>query len=642
MAGGTPRYTTSAPYCRRCLACSALAAPPRAGTLHVAGVDNEADCARERACNWKRFAAVVRSTSTGAEKTSVRILCASGGAPSPLSAPHCVQFTISPEPVRAPAHVELCVRWTVLVIRESLSSNAMSLGALLSYMSALIRLTAAKGSRTHSQPSAFAPSDPANSSSAVSAHSAALATRCRRDCFYPGCKQLTRLSQGISQSLRGALQGGARGNMSAEGWSGVRQLILLRTKRKAAEAALSSFMIAAAENENDAARREPAPASTLVLNCFVDIISQQVCRAERIAIAQLHSQGSVQDFHPSIMSIALAEFYHMLLLMQVSFASLCPCLTVADASAGGPAFTSSSVNIVLRSSRACLIRVIHVTLTAEAVQRCMRQTTRMIVAQIGNDVLNPSTAVTEQVCLRRCMLMLQKVQLWLLGFTAPLSHQIHKLQQPCAWLLIEHGDISLVQLQDMAECLFPPQIMKDLSTPAESAAKVSTCFLGSSFEQHVLLALLHPLITLPLDSTVKGATAAAPDARDDGPVASAWCDCSVFVHTLHCMRMSIRKFVQSFNSIGKPSHPQSLDFLKFVHDLQVSTLPEHALMSLSRRAGASAARNIAVCALQLATPHTIASFDPLPRASAQQSHRFVCGAGSAPNRCAVPRNTASH
>jgi hypothetical protein len=164
----------------------------------------------------------------------------------------------------------------------------MSLGALLGYMSALIRLTAAKGSHTHSQPSqsAFGPSDPANYSSALSAHSGALASRYKRECFYPGCEQLTRLSQGISQSLRDALQGGARGNMSAEGWSGVRQLILLRTKRKAAEAALSSFMIATAENENDAAhaRREPAPASTLVLNCFVDIISQQVCHAERAAL----------------------------------------------------------------------------------------------------------------------------------------------------------------------------------------------------------------------------------------------------------------------------------------------------------------------------------------------------------------------
>jgi hypothetical protein len=273
------------------------------------------------------------------------------------------------------------------------------------------------------------------------------------------------------------------------------------------------------------------------------------------------------------MSIALAEFYHMLLVMQVSLTAFCSCLTVPHAAAGGPAFASSSVNIVFRSSSSCLIRVIHVILTAAAVQRCMRQTTRLIVAQIGSDVCNPSTAMTEQVCLRRCMLMLQKVQLWLLGFSAPLSHQMHKLQQPCAWLLVEPADISLAQLQDMGECLFPQQIMTCLSTPSESAAKVSTCFLGSSFEQHVLLALLHPLITLPLDSTVKKAAAAAPDAREDGRVAAAWCDSSVFVHTLHCMRMSIRKFVQSFNSIGKPSHPQSLDFLKFVHDLQVSTLP---------------------------------------------------------------------
>ncbi len=64
--------------------------------------------------------------------------------------------------------------------------------------------------------------------------------------------------------------------MSAERWSGVRQLILLRTKRKAAEAALSSFMVMGAENDQEHSRQEPAPVSTLVLNCFIDIIGEQV------------------------------------------------------------------------------------------------------------------------------------------------------------------------------------------------------------------------------------------------------------------------------------------------------------------------------------------------------------------------------
>ncbi len=64
--------------------------------------------------------------------------------------------------------------------------------------------------------------------------------------------------------------------MSPEAWSGVRQLILLRTKRKAAEAALNSFMLAGGGGESEQIKQEPAPVSTLVLNCFVDVIGQQV------------------------------------------------------------------------------------------------------------------------------------------------------------------------------------------------------------------------------------------------------------------------------------------------------------------------------------------------------------------------------
>ena len=36
-----------------------------------AGVDNDDDCAFERACEWKRFAIIVHSTCTGTKRTSV-------------------------------------------------------------------------------------------------------------------------------------------------------------------------------------------------------------------------------------------------------------------------------------------------------------------------------------------------------------------------------------------------------------------------------------------------------------------------------------------------------------------------------------------------------------------------------------------
>jgi hypothetical protein len=134
---------------------------------------------------------------------------------------------------------------------------------------------------------------------------------------------LTLVSKGITSALRDTLQGGVSPHMSSQRWSGVRQLILLRTKRKAAEAALSSFMLASADGERARQQEEPTPVSTLVLNCFVDVIGQQVCCAcaERV---DGHVTGAIlnlffrmQHFHPSIMSIALAEFHRMLLLMQV-------------------------------------------------------------------------------------------------------------------------------------------------------------------------------------------------------------------------------------------------------------------------------------------------------------------------------------
>ena len=87
---------------------------------------------------------------------------------------------------------------------------------------------------------------------------------------------MTCTSQAITSTLRASLQGR---NMSAEAWCGVRQLLLLRTKRKAAEAALSTFMLAGDDKEVAQNGLAPTPVSTLVLNCFIDVIGQQVWRS---------------------------------------------------------------------------------------------------------------------------------------------------------------------------------------------------------------------------------------------------------------------------------------------------------------------------------------------------------------------------
>jgi hypothetical protein len=105
--------------------------------------------------------------------------------------------------------------------------------------------------------------------------------------------------------------------MSCDSWSGVRQLILLRTKRKAAEAALSSFMLSGGDQERQHNYQEPAPLSTLVLNCFIDVIGQQVQRTCLNVQLLLSKFLRMQEFYPSMMSIALAEFHGMLLSMQV-------------------------------------------------------------------------------------------------------------------------------------------------------------------------------------------------------------------------------------------------------------------------------------------------------------------------------------
>ncbi len=167
------------------------------------------------------------------------------------------------------------------------------------------------------------------------------------------------------------------------------------------------------------------------------------------------------------------------------------------------------------------------------------------------------------------MLLLQQLQLWLLGHPMSLSLQMQRLLQARSWLLLEPVNFSLAQLLDMTECLFPSSIMMHLAPLAASAANVSACFLGSAFERHVLLALAHPMMPLPLDRVVTGGASALPHADSADSFSAPLCNSSVFMHALLCVRMSIRQFVQGFNSVGKPSHPQSSEFLKFMHQLQV-------------------------------------------------------------------------
>ena len=204
----------------------------------------------------------------------------------------------------------------------------------------------------------------------------------------------------------------------------------------------------------------------------------------------------------------------------------------------------------------------------------MQQTAGMIIAQIGKpDGGNASTTVTDQVCLRRCMVMLQQLQLWLLGASASLSQRIDKLQLPCAWLQLQPVCLPLTQLRNMLESIFPLQIMSDLPLPSTSAAKINLCYIGSSFERHIMLTLLHPCIKLPLDDVE---TVLSVDEQAALPH-EAWCRASMFMHTLHCLRMALRKFVQGFSSSGKPSYPESAGFLSLIHDLQVCDATHDAL-----------------------------------------------------------------
>jgi hypothetical protein len=203
-----------------------------------------------------------------------------------------------------------------------------------------------------------------------------------------------------------------------------------------------------------------------------------------------------------------------------------------------------------------------------AVQSCMHRTASMMNATAANDG-NASTVVTDQVCLRRCMLYLQKLQLWLLGSSSSLSMHLDNLLLPCAWLHLEPLYLPLMQLRPMTECLFPQRIMSELCSPSEAASDFGSCYCGSAFEVHLLLALLHPSITLPLDDFANKHAPPPADQCNNSRAPAAWHDSSIFIHSLHCLRMAIRKFVQSFSSVGKPSSPQSSEFLKFIHELQV-------------------------------------------------------------------------
>ncbi len=275
-----------------------------------------------------------------------------------------------------------------------------------------------------------------------------------------------------------------------------------------------------------------------------------------------------------------------------------------------------------------------------SVQGCMRLTASMIISQIGTHDGDSVALMTDQVCLRRCMLNLQKLQLWCMGFASFHSSQMYLLQLPCSWLHLQPVKLPLAQLIVMADCLFPSRITCDLPPPSSSAAKISACYLGSAFERHVLLALLHPSITLPLDSVVHGPPPDEQSARAHQSTA-AWCCSSVFMHTLHCMRLATRSFVLGFTSAGKPGHPDCTEFLKFIHELQVMiTLPlwyeSHSFLS-----GAPAAHSVAVVALQHAAARYIALCAPLPQASIRCRPGIKIRAGTAADCLALSRAASS-
>jgi hypothetical protein len=280
----------------------------------------------------------------------------------------------------------------------------------------------------------------------------------------------------------------------------------------------------------------------------------------------------LQEFYPNAMSVALEEFYHVLASMQVnsSFCAFIFALYHLDqfepqVDRQSPA--AASISLSGDSTSLCALPSAQILIL---VQRCMKQTANMMSAAIGAHDDNASTTVTNEVCLRRCVVYLQKLQLWLLGSSSPVERNPEDFLMPCPWLQLKPVYLPLDQLRHVTECLFPRNVMSRLCPASESAAKASSCFIGSEFENHLLLALLHPSITLPMDNFVKMHVPLSPSGHiDHSRDVNTWCDCSMLTHSLQFLRMAVRKFVQSFSCIGKPSDPQSADFLKFVHELQV-------------------------------------------------------------------------
>ena len=289
------------------------------------------------------------------------------------------------------------------------------------------------------------------------------------------------------------------------------------------------------------------------------------------------------------------------------------------------------------------------------VQGCMGLTSSMIISHIGTHDGDSLASITDQVCLRRCMLNLQKLQLWCMGFASFHSNQMYLLQLPCTWLHLEPVQLPLPQLFVMADCLFPSRITRDLPPLSSSAAKISACYLGSAFERHVLLALLHPSITLPLDSVAHGPPPDEQSARAHQSSA-AWCCSSVFMHTLHCMRLATRSFVLGFTSAGRPGHHDCTEFLKFIHELQVMSqccsdcAVTHVFISIaffprseshSFVSGAPAAHSVAVVALQHAAARYIALCVPLPQTSIKWRPGIKIRAGTAADCFTLSRVASS-
>lgn len=145
-----------------------------ADALYISGVDSDVDCTFERQCEWKRYAIIVRSTCTGTERTSLRVLCSPTCTRSPQQTvfPHSIQIPISPPPASPPPDIGMRVRWLTLVIRESRSSNALCLALLLRYCA-----SAAKNNKKSLNYASAQASDVSQDASSGSASGSLLASR---------------------------------------------------------------------------------------------------------------------------------------------------------------------------------------------------------------------------------------------------------------------------------------------------------------------------------------------------------------------------------------------------------------------------------------------------------------------------------